>query len=169
MFDKMTRNFKLLLICGTVFVAGCTTDKDIEADITQKAKNDMSFAGVSFAVENKIVRLSGNCASIKASEKVLQAVKDINVIKGVINNVQISPVVLNDDFPLQQAADSVLAAFPGAEAHVKDHAITLSGNATKKDIDRLTAGVKRLNAAQLTINLTEIHGSKEWSPRQADH
>jgi len=156
MLHKTTRNFKILLLGVTAIIAGCTTDKDIKADLAQKAKNDVNFAGVSYTVENKVVTLSGICSSVKAGQKVLQTVKDIHVIKGIIDRVQISPVTLNEDFSLQQAADSMLAVYPQVQATVKNHSILLSGKATKKDIDSLTAAAKRLNAVQVATKLTEI-------------
>jgi len=144
---------QVLLLCVATFMAGCTTDKDIKADIAQKAKNDVNFAGVSYTVENKVVTLSGRCSSVKARQKVWQAVKDINVIKGVIDSIQILPVLLDDDFALQQAADSVLAVYPQAQANVKNQSIFLFGKATKKDMDSLIAAVKRLQPAQVVTKL----------------
>jgi hypothetical protein len=160
MAHKRTQIFSAMLFCLTAFISACTTDKDIKADIEQKAKNDINFAGVSYTVENKMVTLSGSCPTEKARIKVQQAVKDINVIKGIIDRVQISPIILNDDFSLQQATDSVLAIYPQVYAEVKNHSITLFGKATKKNMDSLIAGVKRLSAAQVSTKLTQIPEAK---------
>jgi len=160
MQHKRTRNLNILLLCVTAFIAGCTSDKDIKADIAQKAKNDVNFAGVSYSVENKVVTLSGKCPSIKAKQKVQQAVKDINVINGIVDSIQISPVLLDNDFALQQAADSVLAVYPQVQANVKNDSILLSGKATKKDMGSLIAAIKRLNPAQVATKLTQIPAAK---------
>jgi len=156
MVHKRTRIFTAMLPGLIAFMGACTTDKDIKADIAQKAKNDINFAGVNYTVVNKVVTLTGNCSSEKARQKAWQAVKDITVINGIIDSVHISPVILDEGFSLQQAADSVLAVYPQAYANVKNHSIILFGKATKKDMDSLIAGVKRLSAAQVTTKLTQI-------------
>jgi hypothetical protein len=85
--------------------------------------------------------------------------KRYNVVKEIINRVQISLVLLNDDFDLQQAADSILAGYPQAQATVKNHVVILDGKATKKDIDSLTVRIRRLHPRSIEIKLTQ-DGSK---------
>ena len=155
MHDKKTQKRIATFLFAAAFITSCTADKDIKADIAQKAKNDINFAGVTYTVKDEVVTLSGNCPSVKSRLKVWQAVKDVTVVKEIINRVQISPVLLNDDFDLQQAADSILAGYPQAQATVKNHVVILDGKATKKDMDSLAVRIGRLYPGSIEVKLTQ--------------
>ena len=111
--QKIRVNYLFLFM----LIAGCTScskdhrDKEIKADLTTKAKNELNFAAVNYTVEDGIVTLTGKCSSEKSKSEAEQAVKGINIVKGIINKIIVAPVILNADLPLKQAVDSVLKNF----------------------------------------------------------
>lgn len=128
-------------------------DKNIKADLTSKAKGQLNFAAVSFTVEDGIITLTGKCSSKKSKGEVEQTVKSINIVKGIINQIEIAPVTINADFVLKQAADSVLTSYPLAKAEVNGNTILLEGKAEKKDVEKLLAGLNKLHPDKIENQL----------------
>lgn len=153
METKFKQRLLPVIAAGILLATSCTNDQEIKADIAQKAKNDLNFAGVNYTVQNKIVTLTGNCPSVKARQKVWQTVKDINVISGIVNRVQIAPVILNEDLTLKEAADSVLADYPGVTATVKNGRIALAGMVDQEAGKQLKMAIGRLPAAAVETGL----------------
>jgi osmotically-inducible protein OsmY len=146
MNTKLNRTHKsfFALAVATALISGCTTDNEIKADIAAKAKNDLNFAAVGYTVDNRIITLTGNCPSLKSRQQVLQTVKGINVAKSVVNRIQIAPVILDQELSIKQAADSILAAYPGVTASVKEGQLVLSGKASTQENAKLTEAMSRL-------------------------
>ncbi len=143
--------FMLIAICTSCSQAN--QDKHIKADLTAKAKNDLNFAGVNYTVNNGMVILTGNCSSAKSKAEVEQTVKGINIIKGIDNRIVIASVVINADFPLKQAVDSVLKTYPQVQATVNKNIILLEGKAEKKDIGKLLLGLNKLHPDKIENRL----------------
>jgi hyperosmotically inducible protein len=136
----------LVIIAFIAILAGsCTTDKDIKAQLTGMAKSDVNFAGVAYSVEGKTVTLTGKCPSQKAKDAVEQAVKNIKVVNGIKNQIQISPVILDLGFAMKLAVDSVLATYPTVIADVAPNNVVLKGNIKKAELVPLLTSVKKLN------------------------
>jgi hypothetical protein len=151
---KMKPGIVFLTIVGLAF--GCTTDKDIKADIASKVKSDINFAAVNYSVENKIVTLTGTCPSLKSNQKVEEAIKSIHVIKGLVNNIKISPVVLNADLPLKQGVDSLLADYPTVQAQVRHDTVELYGKAGKQMISKLLPAISQLHPVNVQTKIIQL-------------
>lgn len=142
-----------------VLIAVCTScsqanqDKNIKADLSAKTKTDLNFAAVNFTVEDGVVTLTGKCASEKSKSEAEQTVKSINIVKGVINQVMIAPVVIKADFVLKQAVDSVLTGYPSAKADVNGNNILLEGKAEKKDMEKLLSDLNKLHPVKIDNQL----------------
>ncbi|WP_345951904.1 BON domain-containing protein [Mucilaginibacter sp. PAMB04274] len=128
-------------------------DKEIKADLVTKAKTDVSFAGVSYSVEKGVVTLTGACATRKAKSEVEKTVKSIHLIKGLHNQLVVAPVILNNDFLLKQAVDSVLAVYPAVQASVAQNVVTLIGKAQKGEADKLIPAIAKLKPASIDNQL----------------
>ena len=76
-------------------------DKNIKADLSAKAKNELNFAGVNFTVTDGVVTLTGNCGSEKSKNTVEETVKSVNTVKGINNKIVIAPVNINADLRLK--------------------------------------------------------------------
>jgi osmotically-inducible protein OsmY len=133
------------LFLAVTILTGCTTDKDIKAQITGMAKTDVNFAGVEYTVAEKVVTLTGNCPSPKAKAAVETTLKSIKLLKGINNQIQISPVTLDTSFAVKLAVDSVLADYPTVSADVTNSNITLKGKVKKAERVPLLTGIKKLN------------------------
>ncbi len=133
-------------ICVYLFAAaGCTTDKEIKQDIAVKAKTEVSFAGVTYTVKNKVVTLSGTCSSEKAHQKVLSTVRSIHVVSDVNDGLSIAPVELNEDMLFKQSVDSILGAYPQVFSDVQHLKVTLKGNASTEEMLKLLPALKKIN------------------------
>ncbi len=142
----------VLLLLGTS-CSQANQDKNIKADIAAKAKNELNFAAVNYTVDGGVVTLTGKCTSEKSKGEVEQTIKSINIVKGIINRIEIAPVVLNGDLVLKQAVDSVLKDFPLVEAEVKGNIITLQGKTEKKGADKILAGLNQLHPNKIDNQL----------------
>ena len=158
----MTRKptFRLNRLLLSLFLAGILSscsqqelDKEIKADLTSKAKNDLDLAAVNYTVEDGVVTLTGRCASEKSKSEAEQTVKGINIVKGIVNHIEVAPVVLTANFPLKQAADSVLKTYPRVQANVKGDTIVLEGKAKNQDAGKILAGLKPLHPQKIENQL----------------
>ncbi|MGI4749064.1 MAG: BON domain-containing protein [Janthinobacterium lividum] len=148
-------NFAFLLVLIMVFTScsQANEDKNIKADLSSKAKTDLNFAAVNFTVDEGVVTLTGKCASEKSKGAAEQTVKNINIVKGIINQIVVAPVTINADFVLKQAVDSVLTSYPSAKAAVNGNTILLEGKAAKKDMDKLLLGLNKLHPDKIENQL----------------
>jgi hypothetical protein len=148
--------FTMLFMLMLAVFAGCNQqnqDKNIKADLAAKTKTDLNFAGVNYTVDGGVVTLTGKCASQKSKSEAEQLVKTINIVKGIINQIEVAPVVLNADLPLKQAVDSVLKSYPAVQANVSGNTILLQGKTGKKDVSKLLSGLNELHAAKIDNQL----------------
>src|SRR4051812_46178088 len=102
---------KSLIIFAVVAMTGCKPDdNDIKKAIAVSAKEELMFAGVNYSVDKGVVTLQGNCPSEELRSKVEKKVHSSPGVKKVVNQIQVGPVVLDNDFVLKQKLDSVLAS-----------------------------------------------------------
>lgn len=158
MTSKSTFRSNILLFslfCAGIF-SSCSQqelDKEIKADIAAKAKSELNLAAVNYVVENGVVTLTGKCASEKSKGEAEQTVKGINIVKGIINQIEVTPVILTASFPLKQAVDSVLKTYPTVQADVKGDTIMLEGKAKNQDAEKILAGLQPLHPHKIENQL----------------
>lgn len=146
---KGTKILSVLGLMIAISLSGCTTDRDIKADIATKAKSDVNFANVVYRVDQGKVTLSGNCVSTASKQYVENKIKGIKVVKSISNYILVAPVALKNDPILKQSVDSVLATYPYVQAQITGYDITLIGQADKKQMERLLPAIKKLNPSKL--------------------
>lgn len=149
----LTVSLILITLLGFTSCSQQDRDKEIKADITVKAKSDVNFVGVNYTVTNGIVTLTGTSPTAKTKAAVEQTVKSINIIKGINNQLQIGPVVLDNDFTLKLAVDSVLAGYPAAQATVDDQVVVLTGKTSKQEAGKLLPAIDKLHPAKIDNQL----------------
>jgi hypothetical protein len=149
-----------LWMCFAIpILEGCSQqakDKEIKADITIKAKDDVNFAGLQYFVKNGIVKLFGNCPTTKAREMVKQKLSTIHVIDSLEDHLVIAPVILNSSFAIKQQADSVLATYPMVAASVSDTAIVLVGEIEYSNLQKLIPAMQKVHPNVKTSGLINI-------------
>jgi osmotically-inducible protein OsmY len=148
----------LLAFCSAMLLtAGCdqrTTDREIKADITSKAKDDINFAGVQFTVENGKVTLLGICPTPKSRELVKQKLSTIHVISSVEDRLLISPVTIGHSYTVKQQVDSILATYPTVIAVVSDNSVALMGSVENKELNKLLQSVAKVQPKIIIARLS---------------
>lgn len=119
-------------------------DGEIQTAFTSKSQSDPNLAGVNATVVEGTVTLTGTCATEDCRTKAEAAVKDIDGVKKVLNNIQVAAVQVTDDGPLRASAEQVVSKYSGVQADVSNGVITLRG--TVDDRDKLQQLMMDLNA-----------------------
>jgi hypothetical protein len=149
---RINNSWKVLLgICSQQ-----AKDKELKADVTLKAKEDVNFAGIHFFVEKGVVKLFGSCPTSKSRELIKQKLSTIHVIDSLEDHLVIAPVTLGPSFALKQQADSVLAQYPTVAASVSDTSITLLGEIEYSALQKLLAAMQKVHPNVKTSSLTNI-------------
>ncbi len=146
-----------LLVCliGLSWI-GCSQrykDTHTKADIATKAKTELDFVGVNYTVVGGVVTLIGKCPTQKARVAVEKKVSEIVGVKQVVNQIAIAPVVINADYPLQQAVDSVCMKYAQALGHVQDSIVTVKGEVEHKELTKLMTALDSLHARKVENQL----------------
>ncbi|MGI4804471.1 MAG: BON domain-containing protein [Janthinobacterium lividum] len=155
--SKLNINLQFIFFVFMLISISCgqqNQDKNIKADLSAKAKNELNFANVNFTVADGVVTLIGNCGSEKSKNAVEQTVKSINIIKGIDDKIVIAPVTINADLPLKQNVDSVLANYPAVEANITAGTIILQGKTKQQDADKILAALNNLHSGKIKNELT---------------
>ena len=121
-------------------------DREIKADITSKAKEDVNFAGAYFTVQDGNVSLWGKCPTEKSRDLLIQKLKTIHVIKVIDNRLTIGPVSIGSDFSLKQQVDSVLAKYPGITAALSGNGIQLLGSAKSTELQKILESLRGVSS-----------------------
>lgn len=153
--NKLIGSFILYL--GVLALPGCSQqalDKEIKADITGKAKEDINFAGVMYVVERGRVTLSGSCPTAKSREMVKQKLSTIHVIDSIEDHLMLAPVTLGPSFAIKQKVDSVLAKYPAVTAAVSDSAVVLIGKIKNADLNKLLSSLQKVH---VNVNTGQLH------------
>lgn len=127
---------------------GKNKDADIQTAIQSKTTSDANFAGVNATVAEGVVTLTGSCADAACKTNAEAAVKDIDGVKKVVNNITVAPVTIQQDDPLNAAAQRVVAKYGGVTADVSSGVITLRGQMLRDSLQ------------QLMMELNELHPQK---------
>lgn len=134
---------------------GKQTDAEIQSSITEKISSNEKMKGLNASVKNGVVTLSGECATQECRKDCADAVKKINGVKDVENNIRVAslatpsaPVEVNSDETLTTSVNDVVKKYKGVEAEVKDGVVTLRGE------------IKRSNLRDLIIALNELKPKK---------
>ena len=112
----------------SISVAGCgPKDADIAASASQALA---SVPGATVSVANGVATISGQVADSAARLAAETAVKAVNGVKSVVNNVTVTPpppVVISADDSLKTNVAAALKDYPTLTADVKDGVVTLTG------------------------------------------
>ena len=137
------------VVCAFLLIAtpSCNNknvDAEIQSSFSTKAQSDPALAGVNASVTDGTVTLTGSCADQNCKDNAEKTVKDIKGVKKVVNNITVTPVVVQADDPLKASVNSAITKYEGVQAEVKDGIITLRG--TIPDKDKLQQLMMDLNA-----------------------
>ncbi|MCD6065001.1 MAG: hypothetical protein K0R82_2912 [Flavipsychrobacter sp.] len=125
----------ILCIVVALFVSckGKNKDAEIQSAINSKVQTDANLAGVTTSVTDGTVTLTGSCANEACKTNAENAVKDIDGVKKVVNNIQVTPVVVSEDETLRNNVQSVTQKYEGVQADVSGGVVTLRGTVANRD------------------------------------
>jgi hypothetical protein len=135
---------------------GCSQaakDKGIKADIASKAREEYAFAGVNYTVKDGTVYLGGNCPSLKDKDKVNVIVKKLAGVKNVEDSIQIVPVVLDQNYWLRRAIDSVIEDYPQVTAQMREDTVVLIGSLSKDQLPKMMEKIKAIPVSGILNNV----------------
>ena len=132
---------------------GKNKDADINAAIQSKTQTDANFAGINATVTDGVVTLTGQCADENCKTNAENAVKDIDGVKKVVNNITVAPVTINPDQELTSGVQRITAKYEGVQADVSDGVITLRGELKREDWQKLRPELDALRPKKIENQL----------------
>jgi osmotically-inducible protein OsmY len=149
--------FSLLMILSVTMIPSCKSknrDGEIQTAFNSKAQADPNLAGVSASVVEGTVTLTGSCADENCRTNAEKAVKDIEGVKNVVNNIQIAQVQVTDDAPLRSSIGGVINKYDGVQADVNNGIITLRGTIDdREDLQQLMMDLNALRPRRIENQL----------------
>jgi osmotically-inducible protein OsmY len=139
----------LAFLLPLLFLFACSQskkDRDIKVTISATAREEVAFAGVNYIVKEGVVTLSGNCPTQGEKDKVLAKVRGTAGVKATHDLINVAPVLLNADFFLKQAVDSVLKKYARVQASVQDSVVSLQGEVEKEQLPEILKALDGLGA-----------------------
>ena len=112
---------------------GKNKDGDIQTAFSSKQQTNPSLAGVSATVAEGTVTLNGTCADENCRTNAEKAIKDIDGVKKVVNNIQVAQVEVTDDAPLRSSVAKAIDDYDGVQADVSNGVITLRGTVANRE------------------------------------
>ncbi len=144
-FLRLTLSLLLSLVLVSLYSCkGKNKDPEIQSALSSKVQTDPNLAGVTTTVHEGTVTLTGTCADENCRTNAEKAVKEIDGVKKVINNITVAPVVITEDETLKNSIGSVTQKYEGVQADVTSGVITLRG--TIENREKLQDLMTELNA-----------------------
>ena len=153
----MSRLFGVLLLSLALFLTpackGKNRDGEIQTAFNAKTQTDPSLAGVTASVVNGEVTLTGSCADEPCRQNAEKAVKDIDGVKKVVNNITVAPVTISPDTQLQSSVQEVANRYQGVQASVNNGVVVLRGTIERAQLQSLMQDVNALQPKSIDNQL----------------
>jgi hyperosmotically inducible protein len=135
------------------------SDADVKAAVDKSIAAIPYLSGINTDVKDGVVTLSGQVTGEAEKSGAEAAVKGVNGVKSVVNNLTVAappaaPVVITADDPLKASVDNTIKAYPGVAATVKDGVITLTGQIKRADLQNLMKALNTLKPKKIENQLT---------------
>ena len=148
----------LLLILGLISfqMQSCkgNRDVDIQNAIASETQNNPNLAGVSAIVVNGVVTLTGQCEDEDCRKSAEKAVKKIDGVKDITNNITVtSSVTIRPDEELREDAEKIISKYKNVQAGVSNGIITLRGEVKKDKLPELMMALSDLHPKRIENQL----------------
>jgi hyperosmotically inducible periplasmic protein len=154
---SISRMLCVVLLAFTFFVQpackGKNRDGEIQTAFNNKTQTDPSLAGVSATVVDGTVTLTGTCADEPCRQNAEKAVKDIDGVKKVVNNITVAAVTVSPDAQLQSSVQGVVSRYEGVQASVNDGVVTLRGQVERDKLQQLMMDINALSPKRVDNQL----------------
>jgi hyperosmotically inducible protein len=132
---------------------GKNKDADINSSIQAKTQTDANFARVNATVADGVVTLTGQCADENCRTNAENAVKNIDGVKKIVNNITVAAVTINPDQELTSGAQRITARYEGVQADVNGGVITLRGQLKRDSLEQLMMDLHALHPKKIENQL----------------
>jgi hyperosmotically inducible periplasmic protein len=136
-------------------------DSTIQEKITEATSATPALNGVTAAVKDGVVTLTGEVKDDAAKAASEAAIKAIKGVKSITNNITIAPpppppapVVTAADDALTKGVTDATKDFPSVKAAVKDGIITLTGEIKRSSLPKLIQTLNSLKPTKIDNQLT---------------
>lgn len=146
----------LLLMLGMASCKKKIKDADIQTAVQTALSANAGLSGVSAAVQDGVVTITGEAKDEAAKAAIEGLVKGIEGVKSVVNSTSVAPppVIISPDAALMKSVSDALASYSGVTADVVDGVVTLSGNLKKSDLPKLMQALNALQPKKIENKLT---------------
>jgi hyperosmotically inducible periplasmic protein len=132
---------------------GKNRDTEINTAIQSKIQTDANLTGVNATVADGVVTLAGQCADENCKTNAENAIKDIDGVKKVVNNITVAPVTINPDQELSSGVQRITARYEGVQGEVNDGVITLRGQLKRDSLQQLMMDLNALRPKKIDNQL----------------
>lgn len=158
----LTSLLAVAILTSTISLTSCKqkmTDAEIKANVETALKADPMSMGTMVAVNDGVATITGECKDDMCKASCEKTVAGVKGVKSVVNNCTImapmAPPVIAADDPLTTSVNDALTAFPGVTATVNDGTVSLMGQISKADRQKLMMAIqalkpKKVDASGLT-------------------
>lgn len=114
------------------------SDADVKTAVDAKLQANPDLAGLTSAVTDGVVTITGDVKDEATKAAVDAALKDVKGVKSVVNSTAVPPPpVITPDDPLTTAVKDAIKDNPTVAAAVSDGVVTLTGEIKKADLPKL--------------------------------
>jgi osmotically-inducible protein OsmY len=152
---QLLAGFMLFLISfQLVSCGGDNNDANIQTQITSLTQTTPELETISASVSKGVVTLVGQCRSEKDRERAEKAIKNIDDVKNVINNVTVTDnIVVTPDNQLRDGATNALKKYKHVQSSVSNGVITVRGSLDKDDLSQLIMDLNALKPKRIDNQL----------------
>jgi len=143
----------LLFLAGSIFSLQACSPKDADIKVAVDAAI-ATVSGVSASVSEGVVTLSGTVASEEEKSAAEVAAKDVKGVKSVSNNITVVAPIISGDDSLNAAIATAMAGFPTVKAVAKDSIITLTGEISRSELQKVIEAAQSLRPKKVDNQLT---------------
>lgn len=133
---------------------GGNKDPEIQTAITSETQTNPDLAGVTATVVKGVVTLTGQCPNEDCRKKAEKAIKKIDGVKDVTNNIMITTAEeVTPDKELKENTEKIMSDYKGVQAVVSDGVITLRGQVKENKLQQLIMDLNALRPKRIDNQL----------------
>ena len=153
-FRSLVLPFLFALISFLMQSCKGNRDADIQTAIASETQNNPNLAGVTAIVVNGVVTLTGQCEDEDCRKSAEKAVKKIDGVKDITNNIIVtSSVTVRPDEELREDAQKIISKYKNMQAGVSNGIITLRGEVKKDKLPQLMMDLNGLHPKRIENQL----------------
>lgn len=144
----------ITLILATAMSLAIVSCGPKDSDVKAKIESVITDPGVTVAVEDGVVTLSGTVADEEAKMALETKAKGAKGVNSVVNNVTVvAPVEVAADPALEQAVKDAIKDVPTVEFTITDGEVSLTGTATQEQKRTIQQAVSAANPKKINNNI----------------